>query len=79
MLWRQTYWVSGGIIPHFFTSALDGAEWSASYNGHLTPGVRAPGTHWTGGWVSPRDRLDRREKILSFPLLGTEPVIQPVA
>jgi hypothetical protein len=24
----------------------------------FTPGVRTPGTHWTEGWVGPRDGLD---------------------
>jgi hypothetical protein len=32
----------------------------------FTPGERTPGTHWTGGWVSPRAGLDAkaRRKIL---------------
>jgi hypothetical protein len=42
----------GGIVPPFLTSTLDGGEWSAS-----TPGEIAPGTHWIGGWVSPRAGL----------------------
>jgi len=37
----------------FLTSARDGDEWSASHPGHFTRGERAPGTHWTGGWVDP--------------------------
>jgi hypothetical protein len=28
----------------------------------LTPGERAPGTHWIGGWVGPRGGLDAKEK-----------------
>jgi len=36
--------------------ALDGSEWSAS---RFTPKERAPGTHWIGGWVSPRTGLNR--------------------
>jgi hypothetical protein len=36
---------SGGIAPPFFTSALDGGEWSA-------PG--AFGAHWRGGWAGLR-------------------------
>jgi hypothetical protein len=43
---------------HSLTSALDGAEWSASRPGHFTPKERAPGTHWIGGWVGPRAVLD---------------------
>jgi hypothetical protein len=52
------------------TSALDGGEWSASRPGHFTPGERAQGTHWTGGWVDPRAGLDavvRRKRIPEPP------------
>jgi hypothetical protein len=38
----------------FFTLALVGSERPATRLGHFTPGERAPGTHWTGGWVGPR-------------------------
>jgi hypothetical protein len=67
----------------FTTSALDGGEWSASRPGRpFTPGERTPGTHWTGGWVSPRASLDTgdRRKILC-PCRGSNPdhpVVQPV-
>jgi hypothetical protein len=40
------------------TSALVGGEWSALRPGRFTPGERAPGTHWIGGWVDPRTELD---------------------
>jgi hypothetical protein len=43
-------------------SALDRGEWSASRPCHFTPGERAPGTHWIGGWVGPRVGLDAVEK-----------------
>jgi hypothetical protein len=46
----------------FLTSALVGREWSASRPGPFTPGERAPGTHWIGGWVSTRADLDNMEK-----------------
>jgi len=39
---------------HYFTSALDEGEWSASRSGSLTPSERAPGTYWIGGRVGPR-------------------------
>jgi hypothetical protein len=42
---RPCAW-SGGIAPSFLTSALDGGKWSASRPDRLTPGERAPGTHW---------------------------------
>jgi hypothetical protein len=54
----KAYWRSGGIAPRFLTPALDGDEWSASRTGRFTPGERAPGTHWIGGWVGPRAILD---------------------
>jgi hypothetical protein len=49
---------SGCIAPPFLTSAVDGAEWSASCPDRFTPGERAPGTHWIGGWVGPGAGLD---------------------
>jgi hypothetical protein len=43
----------------YLTSALNGGEWSVSRPGHaLPPGERAPGIHWTGGWVGLRASLD---------------------
>jgi hypothetical protein len=55
----------GGVdvyIHIFLTSALVGGEWSASGPGHFTPGERASGTHWIGGWVGPRATLNDVEK-----------------
>jgi len=40
------------------TTALEGDGWSASRPGRFSPRER-PGTHCTGGWVGPRDSLDR--------------------
>jgi hypothetical protein len=48
------------------TSALAAGEWSASQPGHFTPGERALGTHWIGGWMHPRTVLDDVEKILDL-------------
>jgi hypothetical protein len=43
----------------FWTSALDGGEWSASRLGRaFTPGERTHGTHCTGGSVGHRAGLD---------------------
>jgi hypothetical protein len=50
------------MAPPFLTSALDGGEWSASRPGRLSPGERAPGTHWAGGWMGPRAGLDIMER-----------------
>jgi hypothetical protein len=63
----------GGVYIHIFlTSALAG-EWLASRLCLSTPGERAPGTHWIGGWVGPRTGLDdvEKRKFLTFPGLLT--------
>jgi hypothetical protein len=55
----------GGVnvqIHVFLTLALVGGELSAARPGRFTPGERAPGTHWKGGWVGPRAGLDDVEK-----------------
>jgi hypothetical protein len=65
----------GGVniqIHIFLTSALAGGEWSVSLPCHFTPGERAPGTHWIGGWVNPRADMDNVGKRKFFTLLGLE-------
>jgi hypothetical protein len=55
----------GGVDVYthiFFTSELVGGERSASRPGRFTPGERASGTHWIGGWVDPRVGLNDVEK-----------------
>jgi hypothetical protein len=42
----------------FLTSALDGVSGQRQAPVALCPGERTPGTHCTGGWVSPRAGLD---------------------
>jgi hypothetical protein len=56
-------------IHIFFTLALVGGEWSNSRPGRFTPGERAPGTHWIGGWVDLRAGLDdlKNRKFLTLP------------
>jgi hypothetical protein len=44
-------------ISIFLTSALVGGEWSASCPSHLTPGERAPTTHWIGRLGGPQSRF----------------------
>jgi hypothetical protein len=53
-------WRCIGEVEVQLHSALDGAEWSA-------PPGKSPGTHYTGGWMGPRDGLDAaiRRKIPS--------------
>jgi hypothetical protein len=55
----------GGVqvqIRVALTLVLVGGERSTSRLRCLTPGERAPGTHWIGGWVGPRAGLDDMEK-----------------
>jgi hypothetical protein len=59
-------------IHIFLTTAVAGGEWSASRPCRFTPGERAPGIRWTGGWVSPRAGLDDVEKINFLNLPGLE-------
>jgi hypothetical protein len=58
--------------PHFLDSALVGGEWPTSRPGRFTPGERAPGTHWIGGWVDLRAGLYDFEKRKFLTLLGPE-------
>jgi hypothetical protein len=67
----------GGVdiwIHIFLTSALVGEEWSASRPGRFTPG-----THCTGGCVSPRAGLDdvEKRKFLTPPGLKLRPLDRP--
>jgi hypothetical protein len=65
-------------IHIFLTSALDRGEWSASRPGRVTPGERAPGTHWMGGWVDPRaGQDDVKRKFLTLPGLELRPLGRP--
>jgi hypothetical protein len=65
---------NGGIAPTFLTSALDGDKWSATRPRCITPGERARGTHWIGGWVGPRAGLDAvGMRKYSFPCQESNP------
>jgi hypothetical protein len=48
--------------PTFLDLGTRWSERSASCIGHFTPGERAPGTHWIGGWVGLRAGLVDMEK-----------------
>jgi hypothetical protein len=58
--WRYSFTV--------ITLALDGGEWLASRPGRFTPRKRALGTHWIGGWLSPRAGVDAIDKRKAFAL-----------
>jgi hypothetical protein len=74
--WRYSF-------THSLTSTLYGGEWSASRPGRFTPRERAPGSHWIGGWVSPRAVMDavvkRKIPSPSRESNPTTPIVQPVA
>jgi hypothetical protein len=62
-------------IHIFLISTLVGVvEWSTSRSGRFTPGERAPGTHWIGGWVDLRAGLD---DFLTLPGLELRPLGRP--
>jgi hypothetical protein len=63
--------------PPFFTSKLNGGEWSNS-----RPGERDPGrpTHWIGGWVVSRVSLEAVERRKTHVPNGNwSPAVQPIA
>jgi hypothetical protein len=72
----------GGVneYTHILTSAFAGGEWSASRPGRFTPGEKAPGTLWIGGWVSHRAGLNdvEKRKFLTLPELELRPLGRPV-
>jgi hypothetical protein len=68
----KTYGGMDVQIHVFLTSALVGGESSASRPGCFTPGERAPGTQWIGGWVGTRTRLEDMEKRKFLPLTRLE-------
>jgi hypothetical protein len=70
---------SGCIDPHFLDLGTIGGEWSTSRPSHFTPGERAPGIHWIGGWVDLRAGLDdlEKRKFLTLPGLELRPVNRP--
>jgi hypothetical protein len=68
-------WENGGIAPLFFTSALDGGEWSALCRRRFILGLRAPDTDWVGPGTS-LDAVDQR-KILALAGNRTS-AVQPV-
>jgi hypothetical protein len=53
----NTYGGIGVVAPPFFTSALDGGEWSASRPGRSLSEEIAPSTHGIGGWTLEKNLL----------------------
>jgi hypothetical protein len=61
-LYLRTYGGGGGITSLFFTSTLDGCEWSASNPCRFTSRGQPRGTHFIGGWVGHGAGLDVVDK-----------------
>jgi hypothetical protein len=59
-------------IHIFLTSTLVGGQWSTSRPDRYTPGERAAGTHWIGGWADLRAGQDDLEKRKFLTLSGLE-------
>jgi hypothetical protein len=59
-------------IRVFLTSALVKDECLASRPGRFTSQKRAPGIHWTEGWVGSGASLNDAERRKTLPLLGFE-------
>jgi hypothetical protein len=78
--YREGVWGSGYMDSHFLDLGTSW-RWAVSFNAPvvLTPGERAPGTHWIGGWVEPRASLDDVEdrKFLTLQGLKLWPLVRP--
>jgi hypothetical protein len=73
----KAYGVVNVYIHIFLMSALVGGKWLASRACRFTPGERASGTHWIGGWVdSSVNDVDNRQ-FLTSPGLEMRPLVRP--
>jgi hypothetical protein len=64
---HEDVWGSEDITAKFFTSALDGCEWSASGLGSSISGEISPGTHWIS-WVIKENVLAERVAGILLPI-----------
>jgi hypothetical protein len=65
----------------FFTSVIDGGEWSASCPCCFIPRKSAPNSHCIGGWVGLRAGLEAVKRKIFCPCQELNPelwAIQPV-
>jgi hypothetical protein len=58
----KTYKGAGVLLHSFLTSAINGGEQLVSRPDRVSPGEKAPNSHWIGSWVTPRDGLDAMAK-----------------
>jgi hypothetical protein len=77
----KTYWGRGSIAPRVLNR---GSRWRRVFSSMLrplySPALIDRGTHWRGGWVGPRARLDAVAKRKNpYPFRNLTPVVNPVA
>jgi hypothetical protein len=70
---------SEGVAPLFFTSTLDGGEWSAARPDRFIPKERALCSQWIGGDMGPRVGLDAIEERKSRTVGNLTRTVQLVA
>jgi hypothetical protein len=68
----KAYWGVDVQIHIFLTFVVARGEWWASRTARFTPGEKAFGNHWLGGWVDLRAGLDDMEKTKFLALPGLE-------
>jgi hypothetical protein len=78
ILHHEGVWGSGCIDPHSLDLSTN-LRWVVSFTPlPLYPLVRDPGTHWIGGFVSPRAGLDvEKRKFLTLPGVKLQPLCRP--
>jgi hypothetical protein len=69
----KIYGERGGISQPFLTSALHVSERLGSRQDRFAPEELTPSTHWKGGWVDHRTRLDAMEKKIPWPCRELNP------
>jgi hypothetical protein len=75
----KTYGGVDILFQVFLTSALVRGKWSDSRPSCLTPGERALGSHWIGGWVDPRTGLHVLKKWIFLAPPRFEPLGSPAS
>lgn len=79
--WTFYYYemTSGDTAPIFYTSVLNGGEWSVSRSDLFIPGEIIPGTHGIGDQVGLRNGLDAVKRTKYCPCWELNSDLQSVA
>jgi hypothetical protein len=78
-LCHEDVWESGGIIPPFFVSALDGGAWSVSRPGRFTPRGKRPRYPLDMRLCVPQNLDAMRYRKVSCPCGNRTPAVEPIA